>query len=514
MCDFHRRTSSKTKANELTVNRARYDKSAEMLPSSTKTNFSQQTLASQHDAQRRIFRPPCMSGDDKSWLAFFVRPNTSPAVHYPTPESVAANDAAYKAAADLQAAHWNSLSPAQQEQQNQDAIAFIAGLVPSLIEAILSARDYNVWQPCIPRRLVSDCISPDQSIARIDLPTHTLMQLAVHKQVNNGSCGYYAIHNGLALADLASSDDHHQDAGHLSSPIAFWRSYHRLQRFLLSQSESHTKYPWGRRHVESGVMEREYMRCVLDEFPALRVAYAQPHVNIVSVPECFTVFRGAGMHHSVVQIDRHLDLLRQGTATVFCLGLVAHWVVLYCNNIGGKYEFILADSLGHKVIEVTDEEIWAVVLTSAERKRRIKGRAMAEYEMLLYFQQMTDIRDCVAAIVSHTVSGTSLESTWVSSGFRRMLRNFAAASISTPEQLSAWLDNEYHPKRLEELFTERIAVTPFDELDSGLKADLGSWLRAIRDMTAQAAFAEAAARGLPYLSRLSEAVGTIAPLTE
>jgi hypothetical protein len=258
-----------------------------------------------------------MSTDDRAWLAFFVRPNTSPAVQYLTEEQKTQVKEQHKKDAAIKRELWSGLDEAERARQvrcpsvtfdhlthvsqHQEGLEYAAGLVSSLVDEIITFMDHRrrmdplrssdsfestqtrLRSPPRPLHLISSLLESQSIVASSHAYGAPIVQVDVHEQMNNPSCGYYALHNGLACVEAALSGSEElarMCIANLSSSIDFWSRYWRLHAFLLSQCSpestyvmyahwcavAHTwrsKYPWGVKHIESRVMEREYMTRVL-----------------------------------------------------------------------------------------------------------------------------------------------------------------------------------------------------------------------------------------------------------
>eukprot|EP00042_Codosiga_hollandica_P034777 m.248695 g.248695 ORF g.248695 m.248695 type:complete len:476 (+) comp54490_c0_seq1:58-1485(+) len=462
--------------------------------------------------------------EDKSWLAFFVRPNKSAAVHFTAAPSVpplciSTDDESRRYAEEL--------APALLKQ-----ILCDLGRKPSLQLPTPTTKRGRRQPVCSQthRLIHSHLITSCQEIisSRTGAP-HAVLQVAVHTQQGNPSCGYYALHNGMTCAEAALSPDPHAVFPHLaslSSGVAFWQRYWMIHRQLIAECDRRGKatYPWSRKSVESRTMERDYAKFLVENWEVL--TRMGDGVEFFSLPECHSAFTGRASLLVVQELEQQIQRLRDhdNVCTVFMLGLVNHWVSLFVNKVSGKFEFILMDSLNKRILDATDEELWAIV-QAWFLKRVASGSTPHEFEQLLYFQQMQDIRDSVDFIVNAVTTSSDLVLSWADRGIENILdsfqdsvlRPFSAAHpedslraiIATgypPDLLATWLSTGPHPRLIEETIHERCQFVTFRMLSIQNQERLRDWTKLLEITVRSEQYAAAVSKDAPFLQRFKSTV--------
>eukprot|EP00042_Codosiga_hollandica_P048446 m.542977 g.542977 ORF g.542977 m.542977 type:complete len:385 (-) comp57666_c0_seq3:442-1596(-) len=244
---------------------------------------------------------------DRAWLAFFVRPNKSAVVRYPSADEVEQYKASLATQSAQQTAKYALLEDHLRLQLDAVGTEYTTGLVPGIIRELLSHGEKRAHQEAAlterkvvgSRRLIFDTLGPSnpQILSQhcIGDTAHRVLQLTVHRQMKNPSCGYFAIYNSLTCAEIALAPDDATATSlleNLSSPFAFWQRYWQMVQCLLFECDRQGRgcYPWSRQSVESRTLEREYAQFLVEKWPPLQ--HFGGTVDFVSVPECHSVFTG------------------------------------------------------------------------------------------------------------------------------------------------------------------------------------------------------------------------------
>lgn len=168
-------------------------------------------------------------------------------------------------------------------------------------------------------------------------------QLKVYQQYHDGSCGYYALHNlQILMAALATPDEGNarQLMDAMGHAACFWQSYnHNVIRLLkhsadLPQQQSN-RYPWDRKSIYQGVLERPYLCCLMAKGDNWNNKFRDhittlSEVDVAHIPELEPVFR---------RFQEKTNYFHG-----FMLGCVQHWNAICASKRGDKFEIVVLDS--------------------------------------------------------------------------------------------------------------------------------------------------------------------------
>ena len=130
---------------------------------------------------------------------------------------------------------------------------------------------------------------------------------------------------------------------------------------------------------------------------------------------------------------------------------------------------------------------------------------------------MCDIRDSIDLIINAVVRDENLVTAWANMGIRNVLDSFARSPAAhpapdgtcSPEALSSWLAETFHPRLIEETITDRFRVVPVAELDVSVRNRLREWCTLLASSMRTPEYCAAEEAGLPFLHRLRETVGEL-----
>eukprot|EP00042_Codosiga_hollandica_P048444 m.542959 g.542959 ORF g.542959 m.542959 type:complete len:495 (-) comp57666_c0_seq1:36-1520(-) len=486
---------------------------------------------------------------DRAWLAFFVRPNKSAVVRYPSADEVEQYKASLATQSAQQTAKYALLEDHLRLQLDAVGTEYTTGLVPGIIRELLSHGEKRAHQEAAlterkvvgSRRLIFDTLGPSnpQILSQhcIGDTAHRVLQLTVHRQMKNPSCGYFAIYNSLTCAEIALAPDDATATSlleNLSSPFAFWQRYWQMVQCLLFECDRQGRgcYPWSRQSVESRTLEREYAQFLVEKWPPLQ--HFGGTVDFVSVPECHSVFTGGASLEAFQAIQARVQRLREqdNVCTAFLLGTVMHWVALFVNKVNGQFEFVLMDSLNKTLLGASEADLWEIV-QEGYRYRISQGKSLTEVEQLLYFQQMQDIQASTDLIVKWVTTDSNMLAAWVEGGVDTILNGFEEQVVSPllaqhqalgsseadpfengyPAELVAeWLAGGSQTSAVEESILERCELVSFSSLSERNQQRLREWHRLLELTTCSDLFQILRVGDGAFLERFAETVAQLGVL--
>lgn len=519
--------------------------------------------------------------DDRAWLAAFVREDsvTLKDLEVPDEAELLRRGQLHTESIRAKRAIYDSLPTATKEAQELEGRTYASNLVQEIInhvlgsvvqprmaiercdkaDSLLSALALeeeegiiefttNPVAACTPALMGSDkmairrrlSVMHDRILYSKKNSAGLFMQVQSYQQIRNGACGYFALHNGLMCLDIILDKDEEyasclRDA--FTDSVLFWQRYWRTTAVLyqICETQGNRFYPWSNKHVESGVMERNYMTFLCR---ALNARYAQTAmVEFVPLSESTAIVNGSCTLEQTTALDEVIQRLNaaHNRTVVFFLGLVNHWVTLVVNKVDGDVEFVLVDSLNNKLLDASPASLWQIVQTAVDDKRFTRRKTMSKVEQFLYFQMMHDIGKNVE-LLSEFISGKKyLQIAWLRSGVRRILDTFhqhvlqgavpddAAAAVCNPGLLSIWLANCYHPRLIEEHIHDRLLGPSMpdrlaalgegdDDNPEGSELTLYAWIVLLLATVQSPDYIAAVDMEAPCLQRFCSTVAALMPL--
>lgn len=214
----------------------------------------------------------------------------------------------------------------------------------------------------------------------------SVAQFKVLKQEKNGSCGYYALYNIITTVcalhtPLQHSGDGHKDTEdvlkHLemiNSRTRFWITYKALLNKLHAKAakEGITAYPWGKKHIDGGVLERPHMDYLVGEHQ-LSDLCGGLDFELVILPD----FSLTHLKNNMLPIQRlqHLHEVfsaiksSSNVVVAFMIGSVCHWISIVCNKVNDHLEILLFDSRNHNLFDSTEEEFEKIISDSEKEDK-------------------------------------------------------------------------------------------------------------------------------------------------
>lgn len=205
---------------------------------------------------------------------------------------------------------------------------------------------------------------------------NNIYQVAVLTQRDPVSCGYHTFHNayttlkgelGVAVveanyhsATLATNRGHEEHfLRQLRDPAVYQHRKQRMIKALAARvAVSDGCYPWTEKDLAAGVMERPYMKHLVETFP-LSLELGGPS-SFISVPDCCKVsctvdhliccqnslknfiMSTDHMHELQTVFDRFQQ--RSHYSHAFLIGMTNHWAAVVANKVNDHVELLLLDS--------------------------------------------------------------------------------------------------------------------------------------------------------------------------
>jgi hypothetical protein len=298
-------------------------------------------------------------------------------------------------------------------------------------------------------------------------PQLQLEQWHVLQQYDRFSCGYYCLFLALQFVRGFKTYSHFSEMNHLANRSDFYTYLNKWQTMLINHGETQGAepdwYPWGKKVIQSTVMERPYLEWLIENDPEIQELNGTQSIS--ALPEMYVESIGSGFLtlNQICNIQTTCELFHKPEAFThgFIIGSTIHWVLLIVHKQAGDAEpkAFYIDSLNQSILGKSTDQLRTMAknyyglnpkydtLSPSERERRERK----------FFSMLRGANFAVESILTAIHGNRSFLDVCAHMEVENVVEDWhefheSQPDLSSKELLQAWLKSSYHPSQLHSKF--------------------------------------------------------------